>query len=162
MTTPDIRPALTLTTPTHGVAVGVYLFVGALAVLQLAGAAEASSLGKMLGSATVLWAVGMLSSAFLALASALAALARRVAKTAMVGEAFGCAGIAAALGYYLRSLLVSYPLMSNLFTKSFAVAIIAGCIFRVAQVAIELVRLRRARAHPRPADPPPLAAAPKD
>ena len=140
-----------VTTPSHGVALGIYGLTAALGVFHLTDVAAAAALTDRIGvGAANLWAVVMMAGGGTAFTAAISARPHNIIRN-LAAEAAGCAAIAAAFGLYLWSLFAGYPgLTSSMTTKSLCAAVIVGCLIR----NVQIIRERRRVLHqPPPADP---------
>lgn len=152
------RRALQVTTPSHGIALGIYALTAALGVFHLTDIAAAKALTDRIGvGAANLWAVGMMAGGGTAFTAAVTARPHNIVRD-LAAEAIGCAAMGLAFGLYLWSLFSGYSgFTSSMTTKSLSAAVIVGCIIRIVQIIRERNRVQAALSQPVPANPPPLA-----
>ncbi|SDD40441.1 hypothetical protein [Auraticoccus monumenti] len=151
--------ALQITSPRHGVALGVYPLCAAIGLWHLTDLATATALIDLVTEhGASVWALALFLAGGFAFITASTAKPTNI-RSHLVTEFWACIAIALTLGLYFASLIVGYPLASSLTTKSMVVAIVAGCVWRARQIHRELPRLDAALAQQRPASPVPLAAA---
>lgn len=146
-----------VTTPSHGVALGVYLLTAVLGLLHLTDLAAAKVLAEWIGTGPAnLWAMAMMVGGGLAFIAAVTARPSNIVRNLLL-ELCGCVAMVGTYLLYLASLLRGYELTNALTTKTMGLAIALGAALRVGQIVRERRRVRAALDHPLPASPSPLA-----
>lgn len=151
---------LTVTTPTHGLAITIYWSQGLLGILYVTGVAQAMAMTQIAGErATGVW--GML----LALAGVTCAMAAHSASQArnpagwLRVELWAAVLLGALSALYEVTLVIANGLGVPT-TQVYAAAIAVGCGVRVRQIVVERRRVVRALDHMRMA-PPTIAEPPE-
>ncbi|CAN7197869.1 hypothetical protein [Knoellia sp. LjRoot47] len=152
--------ALSITSTRHAAAITLYVvltWLGLLHILDVAGHEWVTA--KLGGPLTALWASLYFIGPAVVLASAMLAPTVRLPVIPLWCEAAGCV-LTAAMNIVLVTcvvLVIGFDSASN-FTTIFG-GIVVGMLARVGQIWREQKKLKAAHAHPRPADPAPLAEA---
>lgn len=150
------RP-VTITSPTHPVALAAYFAQVALAAQLVEGIATTRALDSAIGTASA-WAVPLLMfAAGLGVIVAAIVVSRLPEPTdALRLEAWCVFILGVVSAAYALSLTLAYGWAGGATTQTYSWALAAGFIWRAWQAWRERCRLRRASAAAVPADPPPL------
>lgn len=151
------RP-LVITTPTHAVALATYAGQACLGVLYVIGVASADSMRSLVGgTVTTLWALALFSCGLMCLIAAMTAPGRPDPDPALRLEFYGAVGLAGLCLLYEVTLVSGFGFLGVATTQVLALSVAGGALGRAVQIKRERGKLARARAHPLPAEPPPLA-----
>lgn len=125
------RPA-TITTPTHALAVAIYLFQAGLGITHILGLAEAKTMLSTMGDVfTDFWALLLILSGFAAAVSALSA--RRTPIGALQKEFWAVLALGVLNGFYEIVLYIEYQYTDVVITQMFTASVAVGCLCRAVQ-----------------------------
>lgn len=136
------RPA-TITTPTHALAVAIYLFQAGLGITHILNLAEAKTMIATMGDIfTDIWALMLILAGFAAAASVLAA--RRTPVGALQKEFWAVLALGVLNGFYEIILYIEYQYQDVVITQMFTASIAVGCLCRAVQAFRDRRRALRA------------------
>lgn len=151
------RKPVQVTTTTHAYVLSWYILLTVLGILHVTNLASHSGMTNMVGpSWTALWALATVVSGITATIGAIGSRMLANPTLTLWVEAVGVAGLVLTSATYVGSLWLSLGAGSVLATQVPQWAVILGGIGRIAQIGVEVMRIRRAIASPAPALPPPL------
>lgn len=151
---------LSITSPRHATALTLYGILAVLGLFHIAGIAGHKPIADMFGApGAALWAALYLIGPLLAFGCALLTKVFRVPILPLWGEAAGCVITASTNVVFVWALWDFYGFDRAASTVVIFGGITLGMVLRFAQITHEQGRIKKARANPHPADPPPLAEA---
>ncbi len=154
------RTTLSITSTRNAGALTLYAVFAVLGVLHVADFAPHIPVTDTIGDTwTELWALVFVLGPLCALVSAIVAPMFRVPVIPMWLEGAGCILAAVASSAYAWSMFKFYGLERAASIEVMFSGIALGLLFRFGQITHEQGKIRRARAHPQSANPPPLAEA---
>lgn len=147
------RKPLSITSPTHGMALAGYFFLGFLGVFAiLTFHTTDNAIVKLMGNPMVdVWSVTLTISAFGCLISAVAAAKARRPENNLRLEAIFAFGLFLNLTY-LCVMISSYGPRAILSIAAFG-AFAVGALFRAIQILVERGKVKKARMNPSISDP---------
>lgn len=152
--------ALSITSPRHATALTLYAVLTILGLFHVTGVAGHDAMDEKFGGPlTALWAALYFIGPLLAIICAVASKWVRVPVLPLWGEAAGCVLVAVTNAAWVGALWDFFGWNRAASTVLLFGGIVVGMALRFAQITHEQGRIKKARANPRPADPPPLAEA---
>lgn len=125
------KPA-TITTPTHALALAIYLFQSGLGITHILGLAEAKTMLTTMGDVfTDFWALLLILAGFAAAASVLSA--RRTPVVALQREFWAVLALGVLNGFYEVVLYIEYQYQDVVITQMFTASVAVGCLCRAVQ-----------------------------
>lgn len=135
-----------VTSPAHGLALGMYAFTTVLGLAHITNVADAKALAEYFGPAgSVTWASLMIAGGAWTLFSSIMFQRTKLAGW-ILREVSGLILIGAVYTIYVGSLIAYYGLLSSPTTKLMGTAIAAGCFVRIIQAVLEIRRNQRTSA----------------
>lgn len=145
-----MKKPLSITSPTHAVALANYCVLGFSGLLFIMNSGSSGpklmerARGEMISD---IWGASLMLFGFAAFAAAIAAKRSKMPEHNLRVEMWACSGLAINLGFFFSVLLESAgqaALTTLFFTLTFAL----GALFRAVQISVEQRLLKAARLHP--------------
>jgi hypothetical protein len=151
---------LSITSPRHATALTLYAVLAVLGLFHVSGVAGHVAVTAKLGDGGAsLWAALYFVGPLLALGCAVLSKWIRVPVLPLWGEGFGCILVSVTTTTWVWAVVDHFGFDRAASTVVIFGGIALGMVLRFAQITHEQGRIKKARANPRPADPPPLAEA---
>lgn len=155
-----MKKPLSVSSPTHALAIGVYFILGFSGFVGVFRMAQESSIIKAMGpGVSDTWSTTLMIAGWGALASAFAAKKARRPEHNLKLEMLFALALGLNLSFFMGVVVANFGIR-GFSTLVFAGAFAAGAIGRSIQIFLDLRLIKRARAHPEPADP--VMADPRD
>lgn len=136
------KPA-TITTPTHALAMAIYLFQAGLGIAHILNLAVAKTMIATMGDIfTDIWALMLILAGFAAAASVLTA--RRTPVGALQKEFWAVLALGILNGFYEIVLYIEYQYHDVVITQMFTASVAVGCLCRAVQAFRDRRRALRA------------------
>lgn len=147
-----MKKPLSVTSPTHAVALAVYFILGLLGTFYLLKLSASSALAASLGPFADVWGTSLMVSGFGAFASAIAAGKSKSPESNLRLEMLFTLGLAISMGLFSYLAVRAFGMMAVTSIIQ-AVAFGTGALFRSIQIFFEVRLIGRARAHPSESEP---------
>lgn len=155
-----MKKALSVTSPTHGMALAVYFFLGLFGLMGVLGLTQASAIAQAMGEGVGdIWSTTLMIVSFGCFSSAISAARARRPEHHLKVEMFFSLGLAANLGFLMYVVIESFG-PKGIVSASLTSPFMIGALLRAGQIFLELRVIKKARAHPEVSEP--VMADPRD
>lgn len=147
-----MKKPLSVTSPTHAVALAVYFILGLLGLFYVLDFSSSSALAEAMGQFSDVWGTSLMVGGFGAFFSAIAAGRARLPESNLRLEMLFTASLSISMGLFTYLIVQSFGMMAITSVVQ-AIAFGLGTLFRSIQIFFEVRLIRLARAHPSESDP---------